>query len=451
MKPDSSANKNFDIFHTPISKFINKKHELAILADKIDWSYLEDAFAAHYADLGRPGVSLRLLMGLNLLKFMYNLSDERVCSNWIENPYYQYFCGEVCFQHQLPVDRSSMTNFRNRIGADELEKLLQMSLAVAHNSGALDLKSCDKVIADTTVQEKAITYPTDGKLRYKALERLAVLCKEYGIKLRQNYIRVGKGMMQQSLRYRHAKQYRRAMKCEKVLEVRLGRVIRDIRRKFEGEMPIALKEALDKAMKIKGSMKGQRIYSWHAPEVECIGKGKAHKPFEFGCKVSIVTNLNPAPGGHFVLSSGALHGKPYDGHTLEGAIKNVEKIIGREPSRGFVDKGYVGHKYEGRCKIYRSGQKRGVRAKLKVEIRRRSAVEPIIGHVKHDNRMVRHRLKGIEGDRINAIMAATGYNLMRVLAWIASLPSFLRQIYGRIVERFFANLTSQLIQNHQSC
>ena len=227
--------------------------------------------------------------------------------------------------------------------------------------------------------------------------------------------------MQQSLSYRHAKQYRRAKKCEKQLKTWLGRMIRDVERKWVGERSAELNNVMSKSVKIWEMAKERRIYSWHAAEVECIGKGKPQKPYEFGCKVSIATNAMSAPGGHFILHAQAMHGKPYDGHTLAAAIANVGENVGREPKRSFVDKGYAGHNYEHKTRVYRSGQKRGVTAQIKRELRRRSVVEPIIGHAKHDNRMARNWLKGEMGDKINASFAATGYNFSRILAWLAIL------------------------------
>lgn len=427
MRPKSQK-QNPELFGILLTSFINKKHELYLLAESIDWQTIAKHFDQYYIDFGRPSLSTRLLVGLHILKYTYKLSDEEVCKRWVENPYYQYFCGELYFRHDLKMERSSMTHFRNRVGSEALDKLLQESLRVAYMQGALDLKSIDKVAVDTTVQSKSVTYPTDGKLLYKAIERLGAITKKEEIDLRQSYIRVGKAMLCKSLRYRHAKQHNRAKRCEKKLKTWLGRMIRDICRKTEIEgRSVSLKLALDKANKIHDMPKesSNRLYSWHAPEVECIAKGKVSKPYEFGCKVSLATNLNPAPGGHFILQAQAMHGRPYDGHTLNRAIEHIKSLSGKEPKRIFVDKGYIGHNYQEKHHVFRSGQKRGVTTHIKREIKRRSVIEPIIGHAKNDGHLGLNWLKGVEGDKINAILSAVGYNFRQILAWLRLLLQFL--------------------------
>lgn len=427
MRP-KSQNHNPELFGILLTSFINKKHELYLLAESIDWKSLEQHFYKYYIDFGRPGLSIRLLVGLHILKYTYKLSDEEVCRRWVENPYYQYFCGELYFRHDLKMERSSMTHFRNRVGSEALDKLLQESLGVAYSVGALDLKSLEKVAVDTTVQAKSVTYPTDGKLLYKAIERLGSVAKEEEIELRQSYIRVGKQALHNSLRYRHAKQHNRAKKCEKKLKTWLGRIIRDIYRKTEiDDRSSNLKLALDKANKIHDMSKESknRLYSWHAPEVECIAKGKVSKPYEFGCKVSIATNLHSAPGGHFILQAQALHGRPYDGHTLNAAIEHISKLSGKTPKRIFVDKGYTGHNYAEKHNVFKSGQRRGVTTHIKRELKRRSAIEPIIGHAKNEGHLGLNWLKGQEGDRINACLSAAGFNFRQILAWFRLLLQFL--------------------------
>jgi IS5 family transposase len=254
------------------------------LARTIDWRFLEEKFGAVYQDgPGRPPLPTRLMAGLAILKHSYDLSDEVVCEKWIENPYYQYFCGEEFFQHRLPLDRSSMTNWRNRMGEERLQALLQESLAVAARTGAVKPGDLARVIVDTTVQPKNITFPTDAKLMNRAREKLVKLAKQQGVKLRQSYERVGKRALVKHQRYAHARQFNRAKRALRKLKTYLGRVIRDIARKVNGNhwletrfaRPIAL------ARRVRDQERGQRgpkVYSLHAPEVECIGKGKPHKP-----------------------------------------------------------------------------------------------------------------------------------------------------------------------------
>ena len=262
------------------------------------------------------------------------------------------------------MKRPVMTHFCQRVGEDFCEILLQESLHTAYKLRALEAKQVERVVVDTTVQPKAITFPTDAKLRYKAITQLVKLAKAHGVQLRQSYVRVGKKQVAFSCRYRHAKQMKRALKAEKKLNTYLGRVIRDIKRQLEKqqELTVYFKESLKKAMHIHPQEKTDtdKIYSWHAPEVECISKGKAHKPYEFGCKVSITTNVNPAPARHFVLHAAALHGKPYDGHTLNGVLSDLEAQTGITIERAYVDKGYRGRQYLKKRRIFMSGQKRGV-------------------------------------------------------------------------------------------
>jgi len=433
MRPNKDQKSSqTDLFRNRLENIIDMRHELVALSNKIDWQRLDEEFAKHYIDFGRPGIKVRLMVGLHLLKYMYALSDESVCEAWRENPYYQYFCGEEFFQHKLPIERSSMTHFRNRVGDESLEVVLQESLRIAYETGALRLRDTARVVVDTTVQPKAISFPTDSKLRYKAIKELVDLAKSQEVDLRQSYLRVGKTALIMSGRYRHAKQLKRAKKAEKKLKTWLGRVIRDIRRKIDGndQLEQVFAASLSKATKIWHQQRTckNKILSWHAPEVECIGKGKADKPYEFGCKVSVATNVNPAPGGNFVLHVKALHGNPYDGHTLKGAIDNIEAIVGRAPERIYVDKGYRGHNYENTMVVYKSGQKRGIHGTIKRELKRRTVVEPIIGHLKHDCLMVKNYLHKEVGDRINAVMAGIGYNFRKLLAWFRKLFCTLLQM-----------------------
>ena len=283
---------------------------------------------------------------------------------------------------------------------------------------------------DTTVQPKAVTFPLDSKLRYRALLALVRLAKQHRLPLRQSYLRVAKQALMMSGRYRHAKQLKRAKREEKFIRVRLGRVIRDVQRQLQqrAELKPTFAETLRKAHIALNQTRNspQKLYSWHAPEVECIGKGKADKPYEFGCKVSVTTSINPSPGGCFVLHTQALHGRPFDGHTLNTVTQKMIGITGIEPKRIYVDRGYRGHDYPNKHRVYRSGQKRGVFGTIKKELRRRSVIEPVIGHLKSDGRLGRNYLKGTLGDQQNALLTGAGYNFRLLLKW-------LRQLFGRCI------------------
>lgn len=418
-----------DIFQSRLDQIIDLNHPLVKLASRIDWSFLETKLGVVYTDKkGRPPLPTRLMAGLAILKATHDLSDEVLCARWLENPYYQYFCGEEFFRHRLPFDRSSLTRWRQRMGEDALVSLVQESLAVATRTGAAKPADFRQVIVDTTVQPKNVMFPTDARLMHRARERLVRLAKRLGVGLRQSYERIGKLALIKHQRYAHAKQFKRANKALRTLRTQLGRVIRDIRRKISGN------EALNAAFAVQLSLanrireqrqrqRGKKVYSLHAPEVECIGKGKAHKPYEFGVKVSVATPIQRSKGGQFVAHVKALPGAPYDGHTLEKVLPEIEEQIGVSLDRIVADAGYKGHNApeKHRLKVFTSGQKRGVTDNIKKALRRRAAVEPVIGHLKAEHRMGRNYLAHRSGDAINAVLAAAGYNFSLLLKWLKLL------------------------------
>jgi IS5 family transposase len=420
-----------DLFRSSLEAIINLRHPLVRLAAEINWDFLAKRFSSICSvGPGQPPLPTRLVAGLFILKHMHNLSDEALCARWVENPYFQYFCGEVVFRHELPFDRSSLTRWRQRLGEEQIAALLQESLSVAHRAGAIESKDLERVVVDTTVQEKAIAHPTDARLTHRAIEQLVDLAKREGVELRQSYLRLAKRAAIMVGRYTHAHQFKRARRQLKFLRIRLGRIIRDIGRKIAGN--VALEDRfgplLDLARRVRlqeQRQRGPKVYSLHAPEVECIGKGKARSPYEFGCKVSIATPVTDPKGGQFVLHAKALHGNPYDGHTLGPVIADLEKLTGITVRRVHVDKGYRGHNYPDRFKVWISGQVRHVTKAIRREMRRRAAVEPVIGHLKDDHRMRRNYLKGRDGDRINAVLTAAGYNFSLLRRWF---EEFLRAL-----------------------
>ena len=263
---------------------------------------------------------------------------------------------------------------------------------------------------DTTVQPKNVTFPTDAKLLETAIQQLGKLARAHGVPLRQSYSRLAKRAAMMAGRYAHAKQFKRMGRELRFLRTRLGRLIRDIRRKTRDDTDLeeAFAVALGRASQIRSQKQRQRgwkLYSWHAPETECIGKGKAHRPYEFGCKVSFTTTNRRCKGGQFILHAKAFHGNPYDGHTLREVIEETQALTGREIERAYVDKGYVGHDAPKPYRVFRSGQKRGVHGQIKKELRRRSAIEAVIGHCKTDGHLGRNFLKGRKGDQFNAVRA----------------------------------------------
>ena len=438
-------NRHKDLFRPALDEIIDLDHALARLAREIDWDFLDGRFASVCAaGPGQPPLPSRLVAGLLILKHMHDLSDEVLCARWVENPYYQYFCGEESFRHRLPFERSSLTRWRQRLGEEQLAALLQESLSVAHRTGALATKDLERVVVDTTVQPKNVTFPTDVKLTHKAIVMLGRLARKHGVPLRQSYVRVAKRAAIMAGRYAHAKQFKRHNRMLKFLRIRLGRVIRDIRRKTEGDedlraiFAVPLSRA-DQLRRQKQRQRGWKLYSWHAPEVECIGKGKARTPYEFGCKVSIATPVTKPKGGQFVLHARALHGNPYDGHTLGPVIEDMEALTGVEVRRIHVDKGYRGHNYPNKFRVWISGQVRRVTKTIRREMRRRAAVEPVIGHVKAEHRMDRNYLKGRDGDRANAVLAAAGYNFSLLIRWFEAL---LRALVAAILRAAFTPQTA---------
>jgi transposase, IS5 family len=431
-----------DLLRSRLDAIIDMSHPLVKLARTIDWSFLEQKFGTVYQDKpGRPPLPTRLMAGLAILKHTYDLSDEVLCERWLENPYYQFFCGEEFFQHRLVFDRSSLTRWRQRMGEEKLQALLQESLSVATKTEAIKPSDLNRIIVDTTVQPKNVMFPTDARLLNRAREILVRLAKRQGLPLRQSYARVGKFALIKHQRYAHAKQFKRANRALKKLRTYLGRVIRDIARKIEGRTDllgeIVLGRMLALARRVldqKQHQRGPKVYSLHAPEVECIGKGKAHRPYEFGVKVSVATTLAHAKGGQFVTHVKALPGNPYDGHTLKTVIPEMEALIGNSIERLVLDKGYRGHNAppEYKFRVFTSGQKRRMTTQIKRELRRRSAVEPVIGHLKSEHRMGRNYLWHRQGDATNAVLAAAGYNFRRLLRWLQLL---LRQILVQLILR----------------
>ena len=415
MKP-KTQHESPDLFKSRLDQILDNTHPLFRLASQIDWSVFEAEFGKTYVDkVGRPGNPIRLMVGLHYLKHTFNESDESVLDRFLENPYWQYFCGFEYFQHKLSIDSSSLTRFRKRLGSKGFEQLFTQVIDTVKRSGQLRKSHLNKINIDTTVQEKAIAYPTDARLYYKMREALVRAAKSRNIPLRQNYKRVAKKLLIKQGRYSHARQTRRAHKATKQLKTLLGRVYRDICRK-NNNPDEELAELLARARKLLAQERHSKnkIYSVHAPEVECISKGKVHKRYEFGCKVGLVTTSRD----NWIVGVQAFHCNPYDGRTLPACIYETRRYTQWQPKEAYVDLGYRGHPYEGETKVHIVDfrhMKRKTRA-VKRWFKRRAAIEPVFGHMKSDHRMSRNYLKGKEGDQINALLCACGYNLRKLLA-----------------------------------
>ena len=416
-----------ELFRVELTNMIDMRHGLVKLAKTVDWDRLDEEFGATYCpDNGRPGVSTRLMVSLHYLKYTYNLSDDDVVLGWVENPYWQHLSGMKYFEHRVPIEPSSMTRWRKRVGESGAEILLKETIEAGLKLRAVKVTQLKRINVDTTVQEKAIRFPTDARLYHRCRERLVKAAKERGIELRQNYNRKSKTLLHKQGRYSHARQYKRAAKCTRQLRTFLGRVIRDIDRRCP-EPDEQLQELLVIGKRIYNQKRNDKnkVYSVHAPEVCCISKGKAHKKYEFGCKVSVAATSR---GGWFVGAM-AQQGNPYDGHTLEKALSQVERIA-RTPEHVFVDRGYRGHGYDGKAQVHIDKPRRGRTAKsLWRWMKRRAAIEPGIGHLKREHRMDRCILKGTDGDAMNAILSAAGMNFRKLLRRAALLLRLLLYRY----------------------
>ena len=407
------------LFRVELVKVINLRHPLVRLAEQIDWGRFEKALAGGFSEVnGAPAKPVRLMVGLHYLKHAFNLSDERTVEVWIENPYWQHFCGMKYFTHEPPIDPSLMTRWRKLAGEEGMEALLAETIAVGLRNKAINGRSLARVNVDTTVQEKAIAYPTDAKLYCAMLGKLAKKAKRFGVELRQSYVRVSKAALLKSGRYFHARQPKRAGREIRRLKTWLGRLIRDISRQLEGRagLEAEFQEILSMATRLYNQKKGDqnKIYSLHAPEVECIAKGKAHKKYEFGNKASFVSTSREG----FLLGALGLHGNPYDGHTLGQALEQSKRLCGgRRIGQAFVDRGYRGHGYTGPVEVHICDHRKRPPA-LRRWMRRRSAIEAVIGHLKNDGRLGRNYLKGRLGDCLNVILSAVGQNLRLLLGFM---------------------------------
>ena len=443
MKPKKTPQKDQqrDLFRAALVNIIDPNHGLVKLSKVVEWDRLDELFGSTYCpDNGRPGVSTRLMVALHYLKYTHNLSDEDVVATWVENPYWQYFSGMKWFEHELPINASSMTRWRKRIGEAGAEELLKETIKAGLKLKAVKSFQLKRVNIDTTVQEKEIRFPTDARLYDRSRQRLVDFAKERGIKLRQNYNRKSKQMLYWQSRYSHARQMKRAKACTRKLKNYLGRVLRDIERNCaDADRQLQSLMGIGTRIYHQKQKDKNKLYSVHAPEVECISKGKAHKRYEFGCKVSVAAT---SKGGWF-LGAMAVHGNPYDGHTLKEALKQVKRII-REPEHAFLDMGYRGHNYRGDTEVHVDKRRRGRTAKsLWRWMKRRAAIEPGIGHLKREHRMDRNRLKGVEGDRINAILSAAGMNFCKLLKWAAE---FLRRIFLWLLFCQRANISTIIVK-----
>jgi len=430
------------MLYTTFEEQLNHKHPLFVLANKIDWTLFEKEFHPYYSEaMGRPGKSIRLMVGLILLKHLRDLSDESLIEQWQENAYYQYFCGMPGFVTGQPCDASELVHFRKRIGVSGMELIFRESVRINGKDGK------EKVVCvDTTVQEKNITFPTDTKLYKKIIEKSLATAEAEGIELRQSYRRTIKKLTYQLRFKRSKKQQKVARKAARKIKTIAGRLVRELGRK----LPVS---ALDKhfpTLEIFKQVLAQKrhdknkIYSLHEPHVQCISKGKEHKKYEFGNKVSVMITKTSG----VIVGALSFEKNDYDGHTLPPALEQYKRFYGVEVKRAIADLGYRGTNKIGETEVITPktrGETKYEKEKLRSEHRRRSSIEAGISHLKNDHRLGRNYYSKIVGDAINVLLAAAAFNFKRMMRkWKEMFKYFLSFLVFMLEILFCHSRSSQV-------
>jgi len=413
MKGKSPDTSQFNLYRQHLENLINPKHPLCKLAKRIPWDELEDHFENLYHQTGRPAKPIRLMLSLLILKQLYDLSDETIVERWVENPYFQFFSGESVFQWHFPCHPTDLVYFRKRIGEEGVEKILKVSIAL-HGKRAME----KEVLVDTTVQEKNITFPTDTKLYKRIIEHCVAIAEKEAIELRQSYRRTTKKLMLAQRFRRHPKNRKKARAAQRKLKTIAGRLLRELERKLPASSLGRYSEQMLIFQRILQQKKNStnKIYSIHEPQVYCISKGKDHKKYEYGSKASIAVTKNSG------IIVGAVHFSKniYDGHTLPETLKQSTELVGRRPQVAICDRGFRGKAFVDGTKIVipKAPGKRSTnyqKQKARKRFRRRAGIEPIIGHLKSDYRLMRNYLKGSLGDSINLMLSAAAFNFRKLL------------------------------------
>ena len=418
-----------DIFRPVLSSFIDTKDPLVVLAQKINWAALESDFAKFYADKGAPSKPVRLMAGLLILKQMFNRSDETIVVDWKHNPYYQYFTGGVYFEWNLPCDPSDLVHFRNRIKEEGILKIFAQSLQLHKQK----IEQAEEVITDTTVQEKNITFPTDTKLRLKCIKTIKQIAHKQEIKLKQTFDKELK-TLKVALRFsHHPKRRKQASQAQRRIKTIAGILSREINRKLQDIDKEAHRHILQPIEKVLSQTRHSKdkIYSLHEPDVACIAKGKSHKPYEFGSKISFST----LPKSNVIVDVSHFEGNPHDSKTLESIIPKLKSIMPNTLKFNIVDRGYRGKKTIEGIQIVIPSPKEDSSKSIEYQniksrqCRSRAAIEPVIGHVKSDHRMLRNFLKGVKGNKINAILAGAAFNFKKALNEIKAFVFFYLKLW----------------------
>jgi IS5 family transposase len=419
MQTQASASHQTSFLMPALGEQLDPRQPLKQLADTLPWSEFEQAFGPHYSAEGRPAKPVRLMVGLLLLKQMFNQGDETVVAAWVQNPYWQYFCGMTDFQWTVPCDPSDLVYFRQRIGEAGMQGILQVTVRL-HGAKAQE----KEVVVDTTVQEKNITHPTDTKLAHKIIRRCWKLADRNGVKLRRRYRKaVRQGVLAQRWR-KDPRQRKTAQRALRKMKVIAGRLIRELERKLPATRRAAERENFALYRRVLRQQTGDKdkVYSLHEPQVYCMSKGKEHKKYEFGSKASVVMTKT-----HGVIVGAVAHAENlYDGDALRPALEQTRFITEQQPAKAIVDRGYRGRKEVDGTEVLlpskpKPGQSKRESAKMRARFRRRAAIEPVISHLKHQYRLARCFLKGFRGDQMNLLLAAAAWNLKK---WLRAAALF---------------------------
>jgi len=428
-------------FYSTFEEQLNHRHPLYILANRIDWQKFENAFSKLYSEEGRPAKPIRLMVALLLLKHIRNISDESVVEQWEENSYYQYFSGEKVFASGPPCEATELVHFRKRIGEDGIELIFQESIRVNGDD------SNDKhVTTDTTVQEKNITFPTDAGLHRKIIRKCQQISETEQLPVRQSYTRtLKKSGIDQRFR-NHPRNKNKARKADKKVKTIAGRLVRELERNLPPNS--VYQNQIDLFNRVLNQKKNDsnKVYSLHEPEVQCISKGKEHKKYEFGNKVSITCTQTT---GVIVGAKGFRN--QYDGHTLQPALEQVAKLTGKWPQTVTADRGYRGQVQTGQTLIQipkpfnNKTQTKYKQQKLRKAFKRRAAIEPVIGHLKADHRLSRNFYWKVFGDNINVLLSAAAFNFKRMMnIWkknpILFLFEFFKKPFYTLIPTYHINV-----------
>ena len=435
-KPKQTQQLNFLL--PGLKEQLSSKHPLYILANQVDWSFFDEHFKKHYReDFGRPALPIRLMVSLLILKHLRNLSDESMVEQWAENAYYQYFSGAVFFTPGPPCEASELVHFRNRIETEGIELILKESVRINGKDGKED-----KASVDTTVQEKNITYSTDSKLHRKIIKKCVAMAENAGIELRQSYKRTLKRLGIDQRFRSHPKNAKKARRADRKVKTIAGRLLRELIRKLPASLYAEDLALFQRVLEQKRNDKN-KVYSLHEPDVLCISKGKEHKKYEFGSKISIA--LTQTTG--VIIGALNIAGNQYDGHTLEAVLEQQKRLSGQTLSEVFVDRGYRGVTKVGQTmihspKTFSKKISRYKQKKLRKGFSRRAAIEPVIGHLKANYRLSRNFYKGIKADAINVMLAAAAMNFKRMInIWkeffLAILPNIDQLLYRERYQQHF--------------